>query len=179
MTVGHTTTMFRREAAGAATRHPLDANLPFVHLIWATSDLAEVLNGHVLPVVRPGHRIVSIEQKFVHWTPGLKCTALFELQLDDSVEKRPLRVLLSFDKDYRLLEEACAAQNGHEPNMPDAPPPFALFLREYRCLVEISPHDWKLPSLARAMSAEDILPVLAPVLGDDIALQTHRIVYVE
>ncbi len=165
-------TMSCRESAEVTAMPSLDPSLPFVHLVWADSELTRFFNRHVLPVVRPGREVVAVKQQFVHWTPGRKCTALYELQLDDPAEKSPLRAVVSFDQDDRKLKDAYERHHGRGSEISGNDPPPALSLPDYRCLVEVFPRDWMLPSLARAMSPDEMFPILTAALGDDA--EPHR-----
>ena len=143
-----------------------DANLPYVHLVWADEELTDFFNRQVLPAVLPGSQMVSLERTRVNWTPGEKCSAAYELQLDDAARTMPLRAVLTFAQDDRELADVYArhyldsSRNSDEDRRP------AVFLPSYHCLVEVFPHDWKLPALTCAASPREVLPFLAASLSN-------------
>ena len=148
-----------------------DPNLPYIHLLWSDSELVEFFNRQVFPEVWPGHQIASVAQESMTWSPGKRGTAVYQLDADDSDKTEPMRTVVSFDRDDKMLGDAYADRYGLVTEMPAEGPFPALLLPDHRCLIEFFPHDCKLPALARAANIDEMLPHLAAIVGHDGSLQ--------
>jgi len=124
--------------------------------------MAELFNREVMPSISPGQQVLDMKKADAVYTPGRKCVVRYSLHLDGERGKESRWAIVSFAKDERLEE----VYRGHYSLNGDGRAENAVYLPQYRCLVEIFPRDWRLPSLPLAMQPETVAPLLGEALAD-------------
>lgn len=135
-----------------------DPVLPVLDLVSAPRGMVAFFNRHVLPAVDSEHEVTQVAIEDMNYTPGKKAWVLFGIAFAGEVPST--WALATFARDNRLEETFARHYVGLATERPVA----AVF-PEYRCLVELFPFDWKLPSLARAADPAQVGPVLARLTG--------------
>ena len=113
-----------------------DHNLPFLDLAWSPPRMQELLNRAVMRL-RPGSDVTDLAIQDMAYWPGKRCVVLYAIRLSEAPDRRSRFAVATFTTNDKLGRVATQA---------DA----AVFLPEYRCLVELFPHDVKLPHLNSA-----------------------------
>ncbi len=136
-----------------------DPNLPFLETAWSCRKMAELFNREVLPSTNPGLRATAVKRADVIYSPGRKCVIRYSLHLDGAPGTESRWAVVSFAKDDRL-EAVFLSQYARNEGRTDRQASDAVYLPRYRCLVELFPQDWRLPSLPLAMQPEKVASVL-------------------
>src|SRR6266487_1025158 len=139
-----------------------DPNLPFLETAWSRRKMAELFNREVMPSISPGQQVLDMKKADAVYTPGRKCVVRYSLHLDGERGKESRWAIVSFAKDERLEED----YRGHYSLNGDGRAENAVYLPQSRCLVEIYPRDWRLPSLPLARQPETVAPLLGEALAD-------------
>lgn len=137
-----------------------DPNLPFLEVAWSAAAMTQFFNRHVLPVVSPGRQLTQVAIGRMTYTPGRDCVALYAL----GPERDPVaggHALVTFSADERLEEVHARYYRANGAPSAGGAPARAVSIPAYRCLVEVFPADWRLPSLARVLDGEQAGPILA------------------
>lgn len=128
-----------------------DPNLPLLDMAWSRHKMVDFFNRNVLPSVSPGQKVTAVVRDRVAYEPGRQCAVLYSLGLGDAPEAPSRQAVVTFAKDDSLQKvynrhyrkDAGSSWGGARDS--------AVYVPQYRCLVEFFPFDWKLPSLVRAM----------------------------
>ena len=137
-----------------------DPHLPFLETAWSRRKMTRLFNREVLPLTYPGRQAAGVKRKDVAYTPGRKCVIRYSLNLDGAQGSESRWAVVSFAKDDRLKQ----VYRGHYSLNGDGRAANAVYLPQYRCLVEIFPCDWRLPSLPLAMQPGTVAPLLRKAL---------------
>ncbi|MBI4312076.1 MAG: aminoglycoside phosphotransferase family protein [Chloroflexi bacterium] len=136
-----------------------DFALPFLEMAWSLPDMQEFLNRQVMRALCPGKTVRGLAINRMTYSPGGKCAIMYDARFGESPESPRQPLLVSFDKGDRL-------QKAYELRYGDSGVGTggrAVYLPEYRCLVELFPDDWNLPSLAMTMDPKQAAEFLARV----------------
>lgn len=150
-----------------------DPRLPFLDMARSPREMGDFFNRRVLPRVLPGEKAAAVGVEDFWYSPRGECVVLYELQLGDLLEDPRRWAVATFSKDDSL-QEVHANHDEHSTGASSGPVPGpALYIPEYRCLMEFFPTDWKLPSLIRALDAEEITSVLFRDVPDAAHLRSR------
>jgi thiamine kinase-like enzyme len=137
-----------------------DGRLPFLSMAWSPAKMAEFFNVHVFPTLNPLQQVAGLTIEDMTYVAGTKCEILYAVQFRGSSEGPSRWVVVSFRRSKRL-QKIFTRHYGESKDASLVPTPRpAVYLPDYRCLVELFPWDWELPSLARAMDSPEIEPFL-------------------
>ena len=161
-------------AQGLSSQLVRDERLPHLNLVWSPARMTSFLNAEVVSTLAPGSKIAGVELKDLTYRPARQCISLFDLAFEDtkgSVEHR--RAIISFVKDERFAAV-------YDKHYADDETPRAAYLPEQRCLVELFPADWEMPSLGAVVdptSAARLMRDAGVPLPDGVELTTDVLTY--
>jgi aminoglycoside phosphotransferase (APT) family kinase protein len=148
-----------------------NARPAFLDLAVSCPRIAEILEREVLPLLRPGARVRTVERKNTVYKAGKHCLVVYSVW-DDADPDVPWLATLTFARPKRLR-----ARHEHH-YAKDPGEPRAVLLPAHSCLVELFPADWKLPDLAPAydpMRIPELLDASAPRLRvRDVTVLRYR-----
>jgi aminoglycoside phosphotransferase (APT) family kinase protein len=137
-----------------------DPNVTHLDLAWSLPDMCELFNSRVFPEIFPGEAVSRVKRRYTAYKAGKECLSLYELQSGDAEASASRLASVTFGPLARLehmYAKPYYQENGNGHRKAGAP---AVFLRDYPCLVEFFPSDWKLPALRRAAVAEGATTLL-------------------
>jgi aminoglycoside phosphotransferase (APT) family kinase protein len=156
-----------------------DPQLPFLDLAWSPLRMADVFSRRVLPALGCRQRVASAAIETMRYTPGRECVVLYSLRFGHD-QSRPISALATF-VNHEMGEDIYLSHHEAGAATPDGLPGQAVVLREYSCLVEFFPGDWRLPSLARAVEGglmarllKDLSAGAGPTPQVDVAVLQYR-----
>lgn len=138
-----------------------DPNLPFLGMAWSQSGMSEFFNRQVLPTLCPGQAVftgVAIED--MTYFAGRKCDILYSLQRGHRPVGESVLAVVTFTRDSRAERIYTRHYGAGVNSSVTATPSRAAYFPEYRCLVELFPADWGLPSLSRAVDGDNMASLL-------------------
>ena len=150
-----------------------DERLPHLNLVWSPERMTSFLNAEAVPRLKTSP-IARLELKDLTYRPARQCISLFDLAFEDGkggMEHR--RAIVSFVKDERFAAMYEKHYAGDER-------PRAAYLPEHRCLVELFPADWEIPSLGAVAdpgSAAKLMREAGVALPDGVELTTDVLTY--
>jgi aminoglycoside phosphotransferase (APT) family kinase protein len=132
-----------------------DPHLPQRDVVFSRDQVAELLDREVLPALRPGTRVGSLDREYTAYKAGKDCLVHYSLEPEGGGE--PVRVTLTLGRPDRLqtLHARHYAATG------DRKPGGGLLLSGLPCLAEVFPSDWKLGHLREAMDPHRASTLLA------------------
>jgi tRNA A-37 threonylcarbamoyl transferase component Bud32 len=133
-----------------------DPRLSFLHIAWSRSRMAEFFNRHVVPTIGSGEEVTAVSIEDMTYIAGTSCEILYSLQFRDSSGANPYWAVVAFASDDRLEVIYTKHYRARGGASTDATTQGAVYLPEYRCLVEFFPRDYRLSFLARAMDAREV-----------------------
>lgn len=146
-----------------------DAALPVGDIIWSRRKMVGFFHRELKPAVCPAVDVTEVAIQSMKYSPGRTFSILYSLQFDNGQSGNgPARLsgnaVASFGRDDEL-EGVYAKHYGS--GRPDAmAAPSAAYLPVHRCLVELFPLDWQLPSLSQATDAAEVTSLLAGATGN-------------
>lgn len=133
-----------------------DPSLPFPDTACSRRELVDFFNTSLAPGASPDDPISAANVKTMRYAPGRECVVLYELDPQGEAADRPAWAVATFSR----LGVLRAASERHRAQ-PGAPAGRAALLPDYQCLIELFPHDWRLPSLRAAADPQQAWSLLA------------------
>jgi aminoglycoside phosphotransferase len=132
-----------------------DPHLPQRDLVFSTDRVADLLDREILPALRPGTRVGSLDREYTAYKAGKDCLVHYSFEPDGGGE--PVRVTLTLASPDRLQTLHARHYAGARGRQPEG----ALLLSGLPCLAEVFPNDWKLGHLRDAMDPQRVAALLA------------------
>ena len=158
-------------ASRLTTHLKRDERLPYLDLAWSAPKMTSLFNTKVIPLVG-GEPVATTSLTNLTYRPARQCIALYELASQDA-KAAPRHAIATFVKDDRFKEV-------YRDHYEKQEMPAAVYLPENRCLVEMFPYVWEMPSLPKAADPRVVAGLMVEAgvdLPHGIALSADILTY--